>query len=542
MDATDRFFTELRAYPLLPPARTLAAFRKLEALRRRRRRAMLVTPGCEVVLRQHLGASAVAVVPRLEKSPGHRELVRVLRCRVADFERLGVPARQEQTLAEDLACRNGYASAALAAQLTSRIERLTQRIVTGNMRLVVSVARRYRGQSMELLDIFQEGTVGLLTAVDRFEVKRGWAFSTYATWWIRQNIGRALDLKDRTIRHPTHQIQLVKLATAQGATTAGPEERRAIAKRLGVGPRTLDVAMRWLEQPVSLDAPTVPGGELSLGSVIADPAAAFDRQLEKLHLVELISRLSERDELVLRRRFGIGGEEKTLEEIGHELGVTRERARQLEAAALRQLRLVMDGKPLRAPHAQAKKRTQPNGTIEERLRRLNALAHRSRERGRRTDPRIRDLAIELLKEGVPIAKVQHITRVADAAMVRWCQAAGCSSAARPEALRLRRLSMLARRARKRRDTAPELHALAAELLRDGITVEAVARAAGVPRRTALAWRETADGSGEEGRELVGVDRPPVGGLEGFENLEHDLPAKRPPQGRAIEDSEQRARP
>lgn len=237
----------------------------------------------------------------------------------------------------DLAIRMGHGDPAARKRLSE-----------ANLRLVVSIAKRYVGRGMQFLDLIQEGNLGLIKAVEKFDYTKGFKFSTYATWWIRQAITRAIADQARTIRIPVHMVETInkvkKISSQllhQNGKEPTPEE---IAEELDMPAEKVREILRVAQEPVSLETPIGEEEDSHLGDFIADedapaPVDAASHTLLKEQLAEVLKTLTPREEKVLRLRFGLDdGRPRTLEEVGKEFSVTRERIRQIEAKALRKLR------------------------------------------------------------------------------------------------------------------------------------------------------------------------------------------------------------
>jgi RNA polymerase primary sigma factor len=319
-----------------------------------------MTPPIEVVEEQKDEKPAADDTAEVETLPAGLSLDDPVRMYLKEIGRVPLLSMdEEKELA--MAIEAGELESQKNGQAQSRVVEhgfeAKRKLTEANLRLVVSIAKKYVGRGMLFLDLIQEGNLGLIRAVEKFDYRKGYKFSTYATWWIRQAITRALADQARTIRIPVHMVEtinrLIKISRQLLQELGRDPTVEEIAHEMGLTPEKVREVIKISQEPISLETPIGEEEDSHLGDFIEDqeaiaPAEAASVMLLKEKMADVLKNLTERERKVLVLRFGLeDGHQRTLEEVGQEFGVTRERIRQIEAKALRKLRHPSRGKALK---------------------------------------------------------------------------------------------------------------------------------------------------------------------------------------------------
>jgi RNA polymerase primary sigma factor len=319
-----------------------------------------MTPPIEVVEEQKDEKPAADDTAEVETLPAGLSLDDPVRMYLTEIGRVPLLSMdEEKELA--MAIEAGELESQKNGQAQSRVVEhgfeAKRKLTEANLRLVVSIAKKYVGRGMLFLDLIQEGNLGLIRAVEKFDYRKGYKFSTYATWWIRQAITRALADQARTIRIPVHMVEtinrLIKISRQLLQELGRDPTVEEIAHEMGLTPEKVREVIKISQEPISLETPIGEEEDSHLGDFIEDqeaiaPAEAASVMLLKEKMADVLKNLTERERKVLVLRFGLeDGHQRTLEEVGQEFGVTRERIRQIEAKALRKLRHPSRGKALK---------------------------------------------------------------------------------------------------------------------------------------------------------------------------------------------------
>jgi RNA polymerase primary sigma factor len=367
-DALERYFSDLQEFPLLDPAQERSLAREIERLQLEHWAALLgYRPALDTVARTvgPLLPQATPKLTALRKRARPRRGTPKSRREVSWAKAVASAAQQLRRLdfsraalqAADAAVREGFALDGRARAYLARVaradeaeRRAKERFVEANLRLVITMARRYDQSLLPLSDLIQEGNLGLMRAVERFDYRRGFRFSTYASWWIRHGLNRALSDKARLVRVPVHALddmtRLARVRSAAMGTTGVAPSREELAEQLGMSPSKLELLQTGalMTHAVSLDRPLGTEREQTLHEVLPaaeqhDPVEALDQSAWSDGLGELLGSLTSMEAAVLRYRFGLGGgDELTLREVGLKYNLSRERIRQIQEEALAKLR------------------------------------------------------------------------------------------------------------------------------------------------------------------------------------------------------------